>query len=321
MNKKTKRQNRLSLLYAAVLGCILLTALIAAASFFAYFKPTVLEQVITMPQQITRTFIYWWYAVSDETPQLETLTFAKRLTPDPSLILPDDPASSQSPDASLETDQSSNEKPSVLSPRALSASDEIGIASDLTQADAPEEELYYVMLDTALGPMTYYHQGDLRWADYLYGGHDPMRGYGCGPTAAAMLISSFSTEGGGCTPVDIADWAAENGCYALHSGSYHKIIPEALRAYGFTVESVTERSSERASALLNEGYVLAALMGKGTLTQNGHFILITKRLENGNVRIADPNSYENSRKEWELDLLMRELQTSYDSGGPLWAVR
>jgi len=61
-------------------------------------------------------------------------------------------------------------------------------------------------------------------------------------------------------------------------------------------------------------------MGKGTLTNNGHFILITKLLEDGNVRIADPNSYENSRKEWELDLLLSELMRGAASGGPLWAV-
>ena len=62
-------------------------------------------------------------------------------------------------------------------------------------------------------------------------------------------------------------------------------------------------------------------MGKGSLTQNGHFIIIVQSgLNDGKVFIADPASYENSTKEWDLELLMSELKKSYDSGGPLWAV-
>ena len=49
-------------------------------------------------------------------------------------------------------------------------------------------------------------------------------------------------------------------------------------------------------------------MGKGSLTQNGHFLLITKLLPDGNVSIADPNSFDNSTCEWELPLLMEELK-------------
>ena len=61
-------------------------------------------------------------------------------------------------------------------------------------------------------------------------------------------------------------------------------------------------------------------MGKGTLTDNGHFIIIAQLTENGNVYIADPANYENSTKEWDLQQLINELKRSYDSGGPLWSV-
>ncbi len=70
------------------------------------------------------------------------------------------------------------------------------------------------ILDTSMGPMYYYNQGDIRWSSYLYGGSDPMLQYGCGPTAAAMLISSFTNDGEAITPVTIADWSAANGYYA-----------------------------------------------------------------------------------------------------------
>lgn len=176
------------------------------------------------------------------------------------------------------------------------------------------------ILDTSMGPMYYYNQGDTRWSSYLYGGSDPMLQYGCGPTAAAMLISSFTNGGEAITPVTIADWSAANGYYAPQSGSYHSLIPAVLTAYGFHVESVTDHSPQNAASLLSSGHILVALMGKGSLTQNGHFVLITKLLPDGNVSIADPNSFDNSTCEWELPFLMEELKKVYDSGAPLWAV-
>ena len=176
------------------------------------------------------------------------------------------------------------------------------------------------ILDTSMGPMYYYNQGDTRWSSYLYGGSDPMQQYGCGPTAAAMLISSFTNGGEAITPVTIADWSSANGYYAPQSGSYHSLIPSVLTAYGFQVESVTDHSPQNAASLLSSGHILVALMGKGSLTQNGHFVLITKLLPDGNVSIADPNSFDNSTCEWELPFLMEELKKVYDSGAPLWAV-
>lgn len=192
------------------------------------------------------------------------------------------------------------------------------ISSLQAEYNDPVDQIYLNMLDTGYGPMLYYHQGDIRWGDYLYGGYDPMSKYGCGPTAVSMIINSFSNYP--VDPVDIAAWASENGYYALHSGSYHSLIPDALEAHGLQIESVTDRSYEHVTELLSSGHILVALMGKGSLTKNGHFVLFTKLLDNGNICIADPANYENCTLEWDLDQLLSELKKSYDSGGPLWAV-
>lgn len=181
-----------------------------------------------------------------------------------------------------------------------------------------EDAIYTCMLDTAMGPLLYYSQGDVRWKDYLYGGADPISRYGCGPVCAAMVINSFSSTS--VTPVEIAEWSLANGCYAPQSGSYHSLIPNSISAYGLQVDSVTDRSAENAAELLRSGHILVALMGQGSLTQNGHFIIIAQLCDNGNVYIADPASYENCTKEWNLEQLMKELKRSYDNGGPLWAV-
>lgn len=201
----------------------------------------------------------------------------------------------------------------------LVSSQELGEISDL-DIDTYDsgDSVYSVMLDTSLGAMLYYNQGDSRWAEYPYGGADPMKKYGCGPTAVAMLVNSFTNER--VTPVDIANWSAENGCYASQGGSYHRLIPNALSAYGFNVESVTDYSRGNISGLLHSNHILVALMGRGALTNNGHFVIITKILDSGNLQIADPNNYENSTKEWNLEQIMSELKRGCDSGGPLWAV-
>ena len=207
--------------------------------------------------------------------------------------------------------------------QTLLPSDSLGSISDLDNFDVPEDfASYYTMLDTAMGSMVYYNQGDSRWAHHLYGGKDPLDRYGCGPTAVSMLVSSFSEEGGGLSPVELANWATEHGYFSPGHGSSHTLIENALSSYGFSVESVKKRTAEHTAELLREGHILVALMKHGSLTKSaGHFILITKVLDNGNVWIADPNSYENSQKEWDLNQLLSELKVGSGGGGPLWAVR
>lgn len=182
---------------------------------------------------------------------------------------------------------------------------------------------YNVYLDTAMGPMSYYNQHDSHWGSYLYGGQDTISKYGCGPTTAAMIVSSFGNVNGSITPKEMANWSASYGYFAPKSGSYHDYIPAVLSAFDLIVDSVKdgERTPEHIADLLNSGHILVALMGKGALTNGGHFIIITKQNPNGTVSIADPNSYDNTKKDWNPAQLMRELKKNYDAGGPLWSVR
>ena len=182
---------------------------------------------------------------------------------------------------------------------------------------------YNVYLDTAMGPMYYYNQHDSHWGSYLYGGQDTISKYGCGPTTAAMIVSAFGNVNGSITPKEMANWSASYGYFAPKSGSYHDYIPAVLSAFDLIVDSVKdgERTPEHVAELLNSGHILVALRGKGALTNGGHFIIITKQNPNGTVCIADPNSYNNTNKEWSPAQLMRELKKNYDAGGPLWSVR
>ena len=119
----------------------------------------------------------------------------------------------------------------------------------------------------------------------------------------------------------MSNWSAAYGYFAPKSGSYHDYIPAVLSAFDLVVDSVQDRSPANIANLLNNGHILVALMGKGALTNGGHFIIITKQNANGSISIADPNSYPNSQKDWDPAQIMRELKQNYDAGGPLWSVR
>lgn len=287
-----KKKNLYLLLIPAILAC----AAVILVSLYIAFRPFTLEDIQRLAGKVS--------AFAEE--QFDSLknTVASWKTDS-------EPVSSQT--AASDTDPETAPTPYIES------TGEQGDVSAL-QADSGDtsEQIYLYMLDTGCGPMLYYHQGDLRWGDYLYGGHDPMNKYGCGPTAVSMVVNSFTDSS--VDPTDIADWASENGYYALHGGSYHSLIPDALTSYGLTVESVTDRSYEHVADLLSSGHILVALMGRGTLTANGHFVLFTSLLDDGKISIADPASYENCTLEWDLEQLLNELKKSYDNGGPLWAV-
>jgi len=295
MKRKKKKQPTLySLLQHILTTGIVLSSLSLCISIL-WANPGLLSQAASLPKEL---FARLEQATAD------TEDESNASSPEPSSVSPEPVAAEEAPQRDLEE---------------LISSGEIGEIEDFdTSLTEAEENTYYYIMDSAMGPMIYYNQGDSRWADYLYGGADPIRSHGCGPTAVAMVISSFSSVT--LTPPEAADWAAANGYYAPDHGSYHSLIADSLTAFGLNVQSVKDRSQEHVSDLLREGSVLIALMGKGSLTQNGHFIVITKLLENGNVYIADPGSYANSTKEWELSKLLSELKGSRDSGAPLWAV-
>lgn len=179
---------------------------------------------------------------------------------------------------------------------------------------------YDVLLDTPMGPMLYFNQKDSHWKDYLIGGSDPIANYGCGPTTVAMIANSFAEKKKAVTPQEVAEWAYDNKLYAKGEGSYHSLIRKGLESYGLEVESVTDRSEENVRSVLNQGHVIVALMGPGTLTDNGHFIVIARNAAGGDVMIADSADFENCKQTWPLKQLLKELKGPDNDGGPLWAV-
>ncbi len=54
-------------------------------------------------------------------------------------------------------------------------------------------------------------------------------------------------------------------------------------------------------------------MGPGDFTLKGHFIVMTG-IENGKIKINDPNSFKNSNKLWDYDDIYKQINN-------LWVMR
>ncbi|MCI9615889.1 MAG: hypothetical protein HFG93_12170 [Dorea sp.] len=192
------------------------------------------------------------------------------------------------------------------------------VAPDPVETPALVDGQYSLVIKSSVGILTYYNQSDIRWADHLYGGQDPLKIYGCGPTALAMVVSSFTNHT--ITPPEMADWAAANNYWSPHSGTSHNFIPECAAAFGMKADSFQNLTVEGVLSELASGHILIALMGPGHFTEQGHFIIIADDWSGAQVRIADPISLENTQQPWELQTILDELSRTANSGGPVWSI-
>ena len=167
--------------------------------------------------------------------------------------------------------------------------------------------------------IVYYNQEDPRWGNKFYGKNDVISIYGCGPTALAMVVSSLTDNI--INPEQMAKWSFENGYFCEGSGSYHNIIPDGLKSFGLTTESLVQYSSEYIKQELNSGNIIVALMDEGHFTSGGHFIILRGTTIDGKILIADPKSLENSMTPWDADIFIDEAKYNSYAGGPLWVVK
>ncbi len=165
--------------------------------------------------------------------------------------------------------------------------------------------------------VVYYNQSDPQWKDLPYG-RDNIGGYGCGPTAMAMVVATFLDNE--VTPLDMATWAVENGHWASRSGSHLSFIDAVSSHYGLS--SKTLQNTDRMGLIdaLSTGHMVVALMNRGHFTQGGHFILLYGITPEGKILVADPNSRERSQVAWDADLILGELSRSRHNNAPLWAI-
>lgn len=167
--------------------------------------------------------------------------------------------------------------------------------------------------------IVYYDQTSDRWAEEPYG-TDHIGGYGCGPTAMAMAVSTLTDTA--MDPAQMAQYCVEHGYWASRHGSYRSIVSGIAEDFGLTCTSLPpeEADFDTVSRHLVNGNLIVALMGPGHFTNFGHFILLRGVTLDGSILVADPASSERSLTTWDLELILSELSASRDSGGPLWVL-
>lgn len=164
--------------------------------------------------------------------------------------------------------------------------------------------------------VVYYNQLDERYAGEPYG-TDHIGGYGCGPTAMAIVVSSLTGEM--VDPVQMAAWSYENGYWCKGSGSYHALIPAAAENWGLAVEGCSASEPQRILDALAEGKLVVAIMSKGHFTKSGHFIVL-RGVQYGKILVADPASYNRSGQLWDLSIILEEASRGAAAGGPFWII-
>lgn len=164
--------------------------------------------------------------------------------------------------------------------------------------------------------VVYFNQLDEKYAGQPYG-TDDIGGYGCGPTAMAIVVSSLTEET--VDPIEMAKWSYEHGYWASGNGSYHGLIPAAAKAWELAAEGCGKDDGQKISDALSDGKLVVALMDKGHFTQSGHFIVL-RGVQDGKILVADPASYANSEQAWDLSLILDEAREGAAAGGPFWII-
>lgn len=166
----------------------------------------------------------------------------------------------------------------------------------------------------------YMSQHDPRWKNISFGNGDSIDIHGCGPTTLAMIVSNLTSET--LTPDEAAFFAYERGLYIPGSGSSHAIFLNSLPEFGIKTSPYKNYSKEALTNELQKGNMFAILMKNGVFSSStGHFMLIIGIDEKGNAIIADSNSVANSKKVWNLDLILDQAKYSAQNGGPFWLIK
>ena len=173
-----------------------------------------------------------------------------------------------------------------------------------------------VTFSDGVTPVVYYNQLDERYASQPYG-TDNIGGYGCGPTAMAIVVSSLTDDM--VDPIKMAHWSYENGYWCKSSGSYHALIPAAAEEWGLPVSGCTTSEPQRILDALAEGKLVVAIMSEGHFTSSGHFIVL-RGVKDGQIMVADPASYKRSEQRWDLSIILNEASRRAAAGGPFWII-
>lgn len=128
---------------------------------------------------------------------------------------------------------------------------------------------------------------------------------GCGATAASMLIA-YIAQNYDQTPYTLFYWAASHGYY-VGNGLSIECVQKMLSSYGVSsrLEGV---SADAIVSALKANRPIIMLMGEGSFTNNGHYIVLRGLDANGKVLVNDPSSSGRSSNTYAPEVIAREAK-------------
>lgn len=151
------------------------------------------------------------------------------------------------------------------------------------------------------GEVVYFNQGD--YSKYYYSS-DPskpqfgksvtIKSHGCGPTALSIVASSLLNKT--IDPIQTTSKVCSlGGCSS--TGSTVDGIIKAAESYGLKV-TLTNKNQEVINYLNSGKSLVIVLMGPGTFTTGGHYIVLTGSNTSGQVSVSDPGSRRITQQKW-----------------------
>ena len=146
--------------------------------------------------------------------------------------------------------------------------------------------------------LTYYSQADSRWANTMYSSvgdsSQTMKSSACGPTSAAVVVSSSK---GAILPTTLASLAVSNGYRTSNNGTAWAFFPFVADYFDFK-EFYTTSNFDTAMKYLktdadndgNADYYIVVSCGSGLFTSGGHYIVLVAN-NSGTITVYDPYLY------------------------------
>ena len=157
--------------------------------------------------------------------------------------------------------------------------------------------------------MTHLLQWDTRWGYQEYG-EGPISKTGCAPTCLSMVLS-YMTQDRSLTPSQIANYAQDNDFYVEGAGSSWSLLSNYANHVGITCQE-TQVSAENILSALKKGHPVILSVTPGDFTRTGHFIVLKQVNKNGTIKVLDPNSKKNTKKEWKIDKLLSQTAAAFE---------
>lgn len=153
-----------------------------------------------------------------------------------------------------------------------------------------------------------FHQWDSRWGGNPYGRSGTISSSGCGPTSAAMILtglqgnlSGIDTNNDGIAdPAETAKYSVTHGYRVEGQGTSWGYFGDIASKAGLNCKQYPVSQYQQVYDLLKQGKPVIASMGPGHFTKSGHFIVLASVLEDGRVKVNDPNRQECSDTPWDF---------------------